>query len=341
MDSEERITNAVLRKEVDRVPTFESLIDEKVIESITPGGTLDEFIYKMDIDGVVVSPDYNKEEIGPNVFKDEWGNTIEYTSEKTPISKGCINTLDDFKNFESPDPKAPYRFKTLENAVKRHSGKKSIIVHMNDVLSIPRNLLGYENLFINIASNPDLIKELIKFSVEYNLSLAEEVVKRGVRIIMTGDDYAYGKGLLMSPRSFEELFYPGFCRVIKGFKELGLLVIKHSDGNIWPILDKFVDAGIDCIDPVEPTAGMDIKTIKEIYGNRISIKGNVDCSLTLTFGTREQVREETLKCLKDGAPGNGFILSSSNSIHSGVKPENYITMLETLKEFGNYPLNFL
>ncbi|MEE8324188.1 MAG: uroporphyrinogen decarboxylase family protein, partial [Candidatus Humimicrobiaceae bacterium] len=167
-----------------------------------------------------------------------------------------------------------------------------------------------------------------------------EAVKRGVKIIFTGDDYAYDKGLLVSPKAFDEIFYPGFLKVMQGFKELGLLVIKHTDGDIWPIIDKIVDSGIDCLDPIDPVAGMKISEVKSKYGDRISLKGNVDCAETLTFGTKEEVIEETKQCLIDGAPGYGFILSSGNSIHSGVKPENYIAMLQTLKEFGSYPLKF-
>jgi uroporphyrinogen decarboxylase len=176
--------------------------------------------------------------------------------------------------------------------------------------------------------------------VDYNLKLAKEAVRRGVKIVFTGDDYAYDKGLLVSPKAFDEIFYPGFLKVMQGFKELGLLVIKHTDGYIWPIIDKIVDSGIDCLDPIDPGAGMKISEVKSKYGDRISLKGNVDCADTLTFGSKEEVIRETKQCLIDGAPGYGFILSSGNSIHSGVKPENYIAMLQTLKEYGSYPLKF-
>ena len=125
---------------------------------------------------------------------------------------------------------------------------------------------------------------------------------------------------------------------MRGFKELGLYVIKHTDGYIWPIIDKIVDSGIDCLDPIEPTAGMFITEVREKYGNRIALKGNVDCSETLTFGSVDDVIKETRQCLKDAKPGTGYILSSSNSIHSGVKPENYKAMVDTLLEFGNLPL---
>ncbi len=339
MNSEERVLNALQRREVDRIPTFEWSIDKKVIENISPGSTIDDFIYKMEIDAAIVELDYKKEEIEPGIFRDEWGNKIEYSEEFHSLSiEGCIRTNKDFDKYSPPDPLVPYRFDPFEKAKTYHAGKKAIIIRLNDVLSIPRNLLGYENLFMNIASNPTLVKNLVELSVDYNLMLAKEAVKRGARIIFTGDDYAYKKGLLISPQAFNDIFYPGFKKVIKGFKELGLLVIKHTDGDIWSIIDKLVDSGIDCLDPIEPTSNMSISKIKKKYGDRIAIKGNVDCAEVLTFGTDKEVIEETKRCISEGTPGYGYILSSSNTIHSGVKPENYIAMLETLFEFGKYPV---
>lgn len=339
MNSEERLINAILRKEVDRIPTLEWSIDKKVINGILPGASEEEFIYKMNIDAFIAEVDYRKSEISPGVFKNEWGITEKVTPETHTISlEGCIKNMDDFKKIIPPDAKASYRFNTFEKMVKKHSGKKAIVLRLNDVFSIPRNLLGYENLFINIASNPDFIRNLVDMSAEYNIALAKEAVKKGAKIIFTGDDYAYSKGLLISPKAFNEIFYPGFKKVVKNFKYLGLLVIKHTDGNIWKIIDKLVESGIDCLDPIDPSSGMDIFSVKAKYGNRISIKGNVNCAYTLTFGTIEETIAETKKCIKDGEYKYGYILSSSNSIHSSVKPENYKAMLDTLMEYGKYPI---
>jgi uroporphyrinogen decarboxylase len=84
---------------------------------------------------------------------------------------------------------------------------------------------------------------------------------------------------------------------------------------------------------------MDLAEVKAKYGNRLALKGNVDCAHTMTFGTPEDVIAETKAALRKGAPGGGFILSSSNSIHSSVKPENYLAMLQTLEKHGRYPIS--
>ena len=220
--------------------------------------------------------------------------------------------------------------------MQNYKGQKAVIVHLNDVFSLPRYLMGMQGLIMAIVREPELVKNLVEMSVTVNLELAKEVVARGVKIVYTGDDYAYNKGPFMSPKHFRELFYPGLYRVMQGYKELGLYVIKHTDGNIWSLIDMIIDSGIDCLDPIDPQAGMDLGEVKAKYGHRVALKGNVDCAQLMTFGTPDEVIEATKDALRKGMPGGGFILSSSNSIHSGVKPENYAAMMQTLKDFGRY-----
>ena len=143
----------------------------------------------------------------------------------------------------------------------------------------------------------------------------------------------------MSPKAFHELFYPGLKQVVAGFHEAGLPVIKHSDGKIVPLLEMILDSGVDCLDPIDPVAGLDIGQIKQKYGSRVALKGNVDCAHTLTFGTEQEVVEETKQVIAKAARGGGLILSSSNSIHSAVKPGNYLAMWNALRMYGRYPIS--
>jgi uroporphyrinogen decarboxylase len=117
------------------------------------------------------------------------------------------------------------------------------------------------------------------------------------------------------------------------------MVIKHCDGNLWPIIDMMIDSGFDCLDPIDPIAGMDIAEVKAKFGDRVAVKGNVDCAQTLTFGTVEEVIEETKQAMRKGRPGGGYILSSGNSIHSTVKPQNYLAMLQTWEKYRDYPMS--
>jgi uroporphyrinogen decarboxylase len=326
------------RQQPDRVPHFEWLVDRKVREVILPGcKDHNDFAVRVGHDAVLVDPIFRKTPLGDGRSLSEWGYVSQKTQEEHAIEiESPIRTLADFERYTPPDPCEAPRYAAIEQALTVYGETHAVIVHLNDVFSLPRYLMGMENLLMAIAAEPDLVQALVDMSVDINLKMAKEVVARGVQIVYTGDDVAATRGPLMSPRHFRKLFYPGLCRVMGGFKDLGLYVIKHTDGNLWPLIDMIVDAGIDCLDPLDPIAGMDLGEVKAQYGHRIALKGNVDCGDLMTFGAPEETAAATREALRKGMPGGGFICSSSNSIHSGVKPENYIAMLRTIREEGRY-----
>ena len=338
MTSEERVLCVLQRQQPDRVPHFEWLIDHRVREALLPGcKDPNEFAVQMGQDAVIVDPIFKKERVGANRWLSEWGYVSQDSAEEHGIEvESPIKALADFERYTPPDPHESWRFAAVESTVEKYKGQKAVIVHLNDVFSLPRYLMGMQDLLMAIVMEPELVRALVEMSVKINLELAKEVAARGAKIVYTGDDYAYNKGPLMSPKHFREFFYPGLCQVMGGYKELGLYVIKHTDGNLWRILDMIIDSGIDCLDPIDPQAGMDLGEVKAKYGHRVALKGNVDCAQLMTFGTPEEVVEATKEALHKGMPGGGFILSSSNSIHSAVKPENYAAMLQTLSEYGRY-----
>jgi uroporphyrinogen decarboxylase len=290
-------------------------------------------------DAILADVNFRKEPAGPDRWRSEWGYVAQDTPEEHGIEvESPIKTMADFERYRPPDPHEPWRYRAVEKTLETYGQDFAVIVHLNDVFSLPRCLMGMADLLAAIVTDPELVEALVRMSVDVNLAMAQELVARGVEIVYTGDDVAYNSGPLMSPRHFRRYFYPELCRVMGGYKALGLYVIKHTDGNLWPIIDMIVDSGIDCLDPIDPQAGMDLAAVKAKYSQQIALKGNVDCAETMTFGAPEDVVAETKEALRAGAPGGGYILSSSNSIHSAVKPENYLAMLATLRLYGTYPI---
>lgn len=341
MTSAERVMCVLRREEPDRVPHFEWLIDKGVREAICPGcKDHNDFAVQMGHDAILVGPRFDSTQVGPKLFKSEWGYVSQLGAEEHGIEvESPIQTMDDFDRYTPPDVHIPERYDAIREAVREFKGKKAIGVHLNDVFSLPRYLMGMENLLMAVAMDPDLVKAIVNLSVDINLEMAKEVAPLDVDFVWTGDDYACNYGPLISPASFRDILYEPLCRVVGGFKELGLPMIKHTDGNLWTIIDMIIDSGIACLDPIDPQAGMDLAEVKAKYSDVVALKGNVDCAQTLTFGTVEEVVEETKAALRAGGPGGGFILSSSNSIHSAVKPENYIAMMKTVEEHGTYPIS--
>ena len=239
--------------------------------------------------------------------------------------------------FEFPDPYASGRFERLQEAVERFRGRVPVVIFLRDGWSEVRDLHGFSESLVDLIDNPRLIRAMIEKAVDYYSELGALAAKLGAEIALSGDDLAGNHGLFMSPRHVAEIICPAMKRLYANWHRSGLYVMKHSDGNLMPVMDLLLDAKPDGLHPIDPLAGMSLEQMKRQYGGRVCLMGNVNCAGHLVFGTREQVIEETRHCIDVAAPGGGYILSSSNSIPRSVKPENYVAMIETVKQYGQYP----
>ncbi|MCK4794336.1 MAG: hypothetical protein KAV87_61985 [Desulfobacteraceae bacterium] len=342
MMSRERVSTVVKRQIPDRVPHFEWSYSAIAIKTLTKGGTYDDLIELLDIDAVVCSPDYRREVIGDNLLRDEWGVVRSTGLEEyaMPVNNlAPIKSVEDFEKWKPPDPYAHYRFETLQHFIECFKGRRTVIIYVKDVWSHPRDLMGYMELCIACLKRPDLVNAIIERCVEHTIRVAELAAEMGAELVLTADDIADNRTTLISPELWNELFMPHFCKLVNAFHGFGLNYWKHSDGNIMPVMDSFVDAGIDGIDPIDPLGNMDLATVKQQYGDRIAIKGNVDCVDVLVNGPEDAVIEAVKEGIRIAGPSGGYVCSSSNSIHSGVKPELYRVMVEAIHKYGVYPLN--
>jgi len=316
---------------------MEWALAQNVIEALCPGCDEASFIEQRDLDGIVTHYSYEKEWLDPRTFVDEWGVVKRMGDEEYPMPvDGPIRVMKDLERYAPPPADKAMRYQAIQSALDRFDGKKAVVLHANDVFSLPCRLMSFERFMIALHEDPLLAEGLISLTVDVNWEMAKRARAMGVKIIMTGDDYAYNNAPMMSPGLFQALFHPYFKKIIRAYKSLGFYVIKHSDGNIAPLLDMIMDSDIDCIDPIQPVPGMSLEAVKKAYGGRCCIKGNVDCAHTLTFGSVRDVREEVARCMRAGKPGYGYICSSSNSIHSAVPPGLYAAMLDAIKEYGAY-----
>ena len=343
MNSIERVFTALRRKEPDRVPTFEWEIHPDVISAILPGATLYDFIEQMDIDGISILENVIYEDVEPGVKRDHWGVLRDFRSMPglywpVPLHE-IIEREEDLDDYVPPDPHDPRLLSPLRDAVKHFKGKKPIIYITMSSFLYPSFLRGMGNLCMDYKLNPNFAKRLTNMVVDYFVELEKDAIKEGADIIVDADDYCGKNGPFMSPTDFKEFVLPGLQKVVDVAKDQNIPFIKHFDGFVWPILDMVIETGIDAINPIEPSAGMDIGEVKRVYGDRVAIAGNIDCTTLLTFGTPDEVRESVKECIRVASPGGGHIITSSNTIHRGVKPENYFAMLEAVKEFGRYPIN--
>ena len=229
----------------------------------------------------------------------------------------------------------------LRSAVSRFKGERAIVFCTHDAFEFSHYLLGgMDRLLMAYIEAPDFVHELAQMVMDYKLRMMTKAIELGADVIVSGDDYAATHGPAMSPDHFREFVLPYLKQSVNVAHCAGVPFIKHTDGNIWPILDMMVDeAAIDAIDPLEPLAGMDIGEVKARYGDRIAVIGNIDCTELLPNATVEQVETAVKETIAKAAVGGGFVLASSNSIHPAVKPENYRAMVEAGRRWGGYPLD--
>lgn len=342
MTGRERVLAVMRRQEPDRVPTFEWDIDPGVIAAITGGGRYEDLVDLLDLDAVMVGPTYAKRPLAGGRLIDEWGVTRERGHEAYPVAVEAlapIRSMADLQRWQPPDPHAPGRFTVMKDRIRRFKGRRAIVVQLRDVWSNPRDLLGYTCLLERCLTEPELVTALVEKCVDQSIALLEIAAGLGAEIVMSGDDIADNRRTLISPALWEQLFMPHFRRWVQAIHDCGLLYWKHTDGNIRAVLGMLVDAGIDGIDPVDPLAGMDLTAVKRDWGSRVAIKGNVNCASVLVDGPIGAVVEAVKACLRAAAPGGGYVCSSSNSIHSGVKPALYRAMVDAVRDYGVYPLD--
>ncbi len=344
MNSYERVKTALALKKPDRVPIMELSIDSKVINAACPEAKDQaDFAEIVGLDAVTCLgiSHFNKiSENSDGTYVDEWGVLYKKGGSETishPI-KGPIRTMYDLEHYVPPDPDAPHRLGNLPELVKRFKGKKAIIFLQRAAFMWSAYLNGLDNLLMNFLIQPEFAHALLDKVLAVNEKTARNAIKAGADIIVAGDDYASSRSPLMSPDLFRKFILPRLKKFVDAVHEEGGYIIKHTDGNIWPLLDMMVNTGIDAINPMEPVAGMDIGEVKQRYGDRVCLVGNIDCGELLSNGSVEEVEAAVKECISKASSGGGHIICSSNSIHSSVKPENYLAMIKATEKFGKYPI---
>lgn len=225
----------------------------------------------------------------------------------------------------------------LETArqIRKMTGDRFMLTtHGDGTFALPDGDEMYEFAYA-IADDPEGVLEkaekLANQAIENNKILASA----GFDSIILCCDYCYNSGPFISPKMFGELIQPYLYRIIDDAKKQGLYTIKHTDGNIMPILDQLVECKPHAIHSLDPMAKVDIKEIKKLVGDKVCLCGNVNCALMQT-GTEEEVIASAEYALTYGKPNGGYIYCTSNVPFKGLQPERYQLVLDVWKRMRKY-----
>jgi len=238
--------------------------------------------------------------------------------------------------FLHPNPSREEEVFRLIDLVREKSGDRYfLMLHGDATFGIPDGERMYD-FAGRMADDPEGLKREAAEMVETQLTRAARLRDHGgLDGFALCSDYCFNVGPFLSPAQFSEFVTPYLAKLIQGYRDLGFYTIKHTDGNIMPILDQLVQANPHALHSLDPQAGIDIAEVKRLYGDRICLIGNVNCGL-LDTGTEEECVESARYCLRHGLPGGGYIFSTSNCIYTGMRLARYELILEVWRREGNY-----
>ena len=197
--------------------------------------------------------------------------------------------------------------------------------------------IGFVNFTRLVYQKPEFVKKVISFHTDLYIRNLDAVMKSGVEVVLGGDDLGQKTGPLMRPDLIEKLYGESYRRVADFVHRQKRKFIFHSCGNIYALLDKFIEWGFDGIITLEPTAGMDMGKVREQVGHKLVLIGNLDVSYLMVKGTQQEVEEAVKKAIHDAARGGGYILSTSHS-HPTVDPIRLKWMVDAAHKYGKYPI---
>ncbi|MBE0698250.1 MAG: hypothetical protein IH586_15130 [Anaerolineaceae bacterium] len=348
MKRKERFLAALDHKPTDRVPLFDFLFQKPIYQATigrVPGGynarDAIECALALDMDGVWLPfggfNGYQPEYLDTDVYVDEWGTTYQQSSSSWPIDAPIdypIKSKADLLKYKMPDPSLPGRDAELRIGIGMENDSIAITGGITGPLTTAWLLMGYEALSYAMYDDPGLVKDIFQITLDFYKEAARLSVAAGVDGMWVSEDYGDSTRAFFRLNQFRKYVLPYFSELVEYVDGLGVPVLLHSCGCIKDYLPDLAQTKIKSVHPLQRTAGMDLGWVKQNYGERLCIIGNIDSSRTLPFGTPEEVAAEVRQAIDIAAPGGGYILASDHSLHDGISIGNILTMFRVGAEYG-------
>ena len=210
--------------------------------------------------------------------------------------------------------------------------------HLEPILEPLWQGLGLGLLIKLIRKKTSKIKHYIELRAKKLITAAKLNAETEFDVFFICDDTALKNTTMINPKYHRELIIPAYKQAVQILKKAGKYVCFHSDGFTEPYFPGLIEAGFSAVESLEPMAGMDLKHLKEAYGDKLCLIGNIDVSQLLPYGAKEDVVRAVKNCIRDAGEGGGYMLSACTDITNSCKLENVLTMISTTKNYGEYPL---
>jgi uroporphyrinogen decarboxylase len=295
----------------------------------------------------------NRERDPHSDYVDSWGSGQTEISEDDwfpsvhPLPDA--RTTDDLDSYmDWPDMGDPTRIAHVRDHARQLAEENQYAILATPWLLFPFErayaMQGMETFLLNMARDPDFARALMEKIAVYCKQLMGRFLKElgdNVDIIKIGDDLGTQESLMISPKMYRELLKPIHADFISYIKaRTNAKILFHSDGDVAPLIDDFVEIGVDILNPIQTSAGSmsDLPSLKKRHGNNIVFCGGIDTHRVLPYGSPAEVRQEVKRVIDILGPGGGCMIGAVHTVMNDIPPENVLAMVDAVEEFGHYPL---
>lgn len=357
MNPRERVTCALNLEEPDIVPVEDSPWPETINRWISEGYPTsgiepkDYFGYSFAFISSDISPRYEsfilEEDDRFRVATDGWGSINRSWKGRygTPsFLRPAFSNLDEFKERIEPyldindprriiSPNYPFRG-DLEKGIKNLQNRYFVVASFIPPFEIMRALIGTKQLIVDFIREPRTIAYIFGVLGDFLTEAGKSLIDAGVDGLWAWEDLGYSNGPFMSISHYRKFLAPIHKRIFSIFRKRDLPVIYHTDGDIRSLIPELIESGITALQPLEAKAGIDVRELKEKYGDNLAFIGNMD--VRALSGSLENVKEEFMSKVPVAAEGGGYILHSDHSIPPSVPFENYRYLLKLNEKYSRY-----
>jgi len=237
---------------------------------------------------------------------------------------------EDLDRYRFPDLSHPIHYAHIKSFRRKHPDV-AIACWIPGVQDHSQGFMGMENLYLWAAMYPDSIERFFRKLAVHTLQIVRGAMRAGADLIMIGDDYGTQESLLMSKKMWERFTYPCLERQCREIHRHGGIAMLHSCGSVMPLLDKFVEAGVDMLHPLQNVGENDLGRAKEEFGDKLCFVTGIDVQ-ALPVISPEEVRESIIESVRVGSKGGGMVLCHTNFLQQDTPVENLRAMFDTIED---------
>ncbi len=285
-------------------------------------------------------------------YIDSWGSgqtrlaSGEWYPGVHPLARAT--TIEEIDAHPWPDMDDPTRVAHVAEQAKALADENHYAIMATPWLLFPLErafaMQGMDTFLVNMAIHPDFAEALlwrIQGLCKQLMGHFLEALGPNVDIIKIGDDLGTQESLLMSPAMYRRMLAPVHADWIEFIEaRTDAKVFFHTDGDVFPLVEDFIEMGVDILNPIQTSAGKmaDLQGLRDRYGSRIAFCGAIDTQHVLPHGTPDEVRAEVRRVIDILGPGGGYLVSSVHTVMTDVPAENILAMVDAVEEYGRYPI---